>query len=50
MNIEILNTPSSELGEGIYLDKEHQRLYWVDITGGKLYQYDLLKNKLIVKD
>ncbi|MEZ8544031.1 SMP-30/gluconolactonase/LRE family protein [Vibrio splendidus] len=49
MNIEVLNTPVSELGEGIYLDKELQRLYWVDIIKGYIYQYDILGDRLVKK-
>lgn len=47
MNINVLNAPISELGEGIYLDRESCRLYWVDINKSILYQYDIEANQLV---
>lgn len=47
MNIKVLNAPASELGEGIYLDRKSFRLYWVDITKSKLYQYNIETDQLV---
>lgn len=46
MDIKALNTSASGLGEGIFLDQEQMKLYWVDINSSKLFHYDLIRNKL----
>lgn len=47
MNVKALNTPLSELGEGIYIDKKLCILYWVDINKSILYQYDIKADQLV---
>nr|WP_275659358.1 SMP-30/gluconolactonase/LRE family protein [Shewanella insulae] len=47
MNITALDTPESELGEGIFLDEISMTLYWVDINNSRLFQYDLNSDELI---
>ncbi|MEJ2767034.1 SMP-30/gluconolactonase/LRE family protein [Photobacterium sp. MCCC 1A19761] len=47
MGIKVLKTPASELGEGVFLDKMTQKLYWLDIVNNNLYQYSLREDKLI---
>ncbi|QTE85286.1 SMP-30/gluconolactonase/LRE family protein [Shewanella algae] len=47
MSITTLDTPASELGEGIFLDEKSMILYWVDINNSKLFQYDLNIDELI---
>lgn len=47
MKIEVLNTPSAILGEGIFFDKSSAKIYWVDIIGNKIFQYSSLEQKLV---
>lgn len=47
MVINELDTKSSELGEGIYIDEENSILYWLDINESHIYQYDLNIMRLI---
>lgn len=47
MDIKALDTPASDLGEGVFLDQESMKLYWVDINSSKLFQYDLMANELL---
>lgn len=47
MIVTALDTPESELGEGIFLDQKSMRLYWVDINNSKLFQYDLNADELV---
>lgn len=46
MKIKPLESPVTELGEGVFLDVNFSMLYWVDIIGNKIYQFDLNKHQL----
>ncbi len=46
MQIETLDTPSSILGEGLFIDEISGYLYWVDILGNKIYQFSINSKKL----
>ncbi|GAL22066.1 gluconolactonase [Vibrio maritimus] len=49
MSFKVLDAPASDLGEGIFLDKNSMVLYWVDINNNNLFKYDILTNKLLSK-
>ena len=46
MIIEVLDTPSAILGEGIFFDKFSCDLFWVDISSNKIFQYSTVHKKL----
>ena len=38
--VECLVDVQAQVGEGIIWDEQNQRIYWVDITGGKVFETD----------
>ncbi|MGR5350240.1 SMP-30/gluconolactonase/LRE family protein [Vibrio mediterranei] len=46
MTIDVLDTPSAILGEGIFFDDHSRNLYWVDIVGNQIFQYSTFKQEL----
>ena len=47
MEIDVLDTPSAILGEGIFFEQQSGNLYWVDIIDNKIFQYSTAEKKLI---
>lgn len=47
MKIDVLDTPSAILGEGIFFDNPSGNLYWVDIIGNKIFQYSTFLQELV---
>jgi len=47
ISYEVLNAPKCSVGESPLWDHRHQLLYWVDIDGCQIHQYDLHLNKTI---
>lgn len=46
MNIQVLDSPALELGEGIYFCEETANLFFVNILDNVIYSYNIIHNKL----